>query len=249
MVYNKSIGFGSGFMFMTPQSPGTLLTPVRIGIMQNVSLDFQFDEKPLYGQNQFPEAVARGKAKVACKCEFAQIDSLAIGTVFLGGVPAAGQGIIIDGEARTLAGTSTTITHTSGFANLGVMYATTFQPLTQVNAGSETTGSYSVAAGGVYTFGTGDSTASLLFSYSYNDTAGKKTAITNQPMGTFIPFQTDLFEQNPEVAGGQWGARLYKCSSAKLSLATKQDDWTIPNMEFSIFANPAGAVMDFNTPN
>lgn len=253
MAYAKSFGFGSGFMFMTPAT--TNPTPVRVGVMQNVSIEISFDEKPLYGQNQFPEAVARGKAKASCKCEFAQIDSQAISSIFLGGTPVAGQGIIVDLEAQTLTGTSKAVSHsgTAFSADLGVFYATTGQPLSRAASGSEAAGVYSVTtsgtAGGTYVFASADSTASLLFSYAYDAATGFKTAITNQPMGTFARFQTDLFQNNPEVSGGEWGARLYACASSKLSLATKQDDWIIPSMDFSIFANAAGKVLDFNTPN
>lgn len=257
MAYYKSFGFGSGWMFMTPAST-SFPTPVRIGVMQNVSLDFTFDEKPLHGQNQFPEAVARGKAKCSCKCAFAQIDSKAIATVFLGGTPASGQEIIVDLQAQTGAATFQISTTAAFVSDLGVFYATTAQPLTQVTAGSETTGSYSVvqtsgSTNGRYTLSAGDSGAALLVSYKKTDTGnGFKTTIANAAMGAYVPFQTDLFQKNPEVTGGssdQWGARLFKCASNKLSLATKQDDWIIPDMDFSIYANAAGNVMDFNTPN
>lgn len=254
MAYSKSFGFGSGWMFMTPASG--LVTPVRIGVMQNVSMEFSFDEKPLHGQNQFPEAIARGKAKCSCKCAFAQIDSKAIATVFLGGTPVAGEEIVVDLEAQTGTTTVTVAGATTFISDLGVFYSATAQPLNQVNAGSETTGSYSVTQTGgnkgKYIFGTGDSGVALLFSYKKTDgTNGFKTTVANQAMGSYVTFQTDLFQQNPTVSGtgNQWGARLYKCGSNKLSLATKQDDWTIPDMDFSVYANAAGNVMDFNTPN
>lgn len=256
MVYSKSFGFGSGFLFMTPTGASDN-TPVRVGVMQNVSLEFSFDEKPLYGQNQFPEAVARGKAKLTSKCAFAQIDSRAIGEVFLGGTPAAGQEQIVDLEAASVPTTPFTITvagATNYTGDLGVFYATTGQPLQQVTAGSEATGKYSVTISGAnkgkYVFATGDSLAAVLISYTKNDTTtGFKTTISNQAMGSYIPFQADLFQNNPETAGTQWGARLYKCASHKLAMASKQDDWLIPDMDFSVYANPAGKVMDFNSPN
>lgn len=258
MTYSKSIGFGAGQMFMTPIG-AVDNTPVRIGIMQNVSMEFSFDEKPLYGTNQFPEAVARGKAKLSCKCSFAQIDAKAIGTVFLGGTPVVGQEVTIDQEAGSVSTDAShnilVAGHTNFTADLGVSYATTGQPLKQVTAGSETTACYSVAviggSKGTYSFSAGDSGVAMSISYQKNDgVTGFKTQITNQRMGSFIPFQTDLYEINPEnVPNTQWGARLYKCSSSKLTLATKQDDWIIPDMDWSCYANPAGVVLELNTPN
>src|SRR5579859_1967579 len=99
MAYTQSIGFGSGFLYMTPQvAAGIVPTPIRMGILQHVDLDFTFDEKPLYGQNQFPVAIARGKAKLTCKAAFAQIDSGAVGSIFLQGTRNAGEDVIIDLE-------------------------------------------------------------------------------------------------------------------------------------------------------
>ena len=90
----------------------------------------------------------------------------------------------------------------------------------------------------------------MLISYGWNDlTNGFKTSLTNQPMGTSSYFQLDLFQSNPEAPGTQWGMRLYRCKSSKLMLATKQDDWTIPEFDASIQANAAGQVLDINTPN
>ena len=56
-------------------------------------------------------------------------------------------------------------------------------------------------------------------------------------------------EKVREAPGTQWGMRLYRCKSSKIMLATKQDDWTIPEFDASIQANAAGQVLDINTPN
>ena len=46
-------------------------------------------------------------------------------------------------------------------------------------------------------------------------------------------------------------ARLYytdrKCLATKLSIATKQDDFLIPELDFSSFANAAGQVLKWGT--
>jgi hypothetical protein len=44
------------------------------GVLQDVSVDISGDIKELYGQNQFAEAVARGKAKISCKAKFGRIN-------------------------------------------------------------------------------------------------------------------------------------------------------------------------------
>ena len=251
MPYTQSLAFGSGFMFMTPAAGGT---PVRVGLMQDVSFDITFDEKPLYGQNQWPAAMARGKAKGAIKSKFAQIDKDAIGRLFFGATPVAGQEQIKDLEAAAVPATTPYEVEVSEAANfnadLGVFYALTGQPLVQVDSGDEATGKYSVAPDGTYTFAAGDASAALLISYAWSDPAvGYKTTLLNQPMGTASYFQADLYQINPETPGAQWGMRLYRCMSSKLTFSSKQDDWMIPEFDATVQANPAGKVLDFNTPS
>ena len=253
MTYTVNKGFGSGVMFMTPLG-SAIAQPIRVGIMQDVSMDISFEEKPLYGQTQWAYALARGKAKGDCKAKFAQIDSLAMGQVFFGVTPSAGQNQIADLEAHTIPASSAytvqVTNHTTFGSDEGVFYAATMQPLQNAGTAAVSTGTYSLnASTGTYTFAVGDEGVNILISYEWNDGAtGKKTAVTAQPMGTATYFSVDLFEQDPET-GAQWGARLYRCMSSKLNIATKQDDWTIPEFDFSIQQNAAGQVLDFNTPN
>lgn len=252
MTYNQSLGFGSGFIYMTPLS-GSLLTPIRVGILQDISFDLSYEEKLLYGVDQWAVAIANGKAKGSIKAKEAQIDSRAMGIIMLGGGQAAGQEQIADLEAHSVPTPSgpytVSVTNAAHFTeDLGVAYATTGQPFTQVASGP-TVGQYSVASG-VYTFAAADAGVAVLINYAWNDTtSGVKTTLTNQPMGTSSFFQLDLFQGNPNVPGTQWGMRLYRCKSSKLSLATKQDDWLIPEFDASVQANAAGKVLDFNTPN
>ena len=54
--------FGVGFLFETPA--GSNPTPTRFGRLQDVSVDFSYDAKLLYGSNQYALEMARGKAKI-----------------------------------------------------------------------------------------------------------------------------------------------------------------------------------------
>ena len=54
--------FGVGFLFATPA--GANATPMRFGALQDVSVDFSFDTKALYGSSQFALEQARGKGKI-----------------------------------------------------------------------------------------------------------------------------------------------------------------------------------------
>jgi hypothetical protein len=63
------VHFGSGALFGTPLQDafGTAVaspTLIKFGVMQDITLDISFDLKELYGQNQFPIAIGRGKGKI-----------------------------------------------------------------------------------------------------------------------------------------------------------------------------------------
>jgi hypothetical protein len=75
-------GFGAGALWGTPLTDafGAAIanpTPLLFGVLQDVSVDISADVKELYGQNSFPEAVARGKTKIAGKAKFGRINGAA----------------------------------------------------------------------------------------------------------------------------------------------------------------------------
>jgi len=248
MAFTNNIGFGSGVMFGTPNTANA--TPVRLGIMQDASVDFTFTTKELMGSYQFPIAVGRGTAKITGKAKFARIDAGAMNKLFFGMNSTTGQIITQDAEAGAVPGSGAatiTVNHGAAFEkDLGVNYATTGQPLAKV-ASSPAAGQYSVGNGGVYTFSTSDYGAAVLLSYTWTDTGGTQMTITNPVLGTATPFQIDFYQANPNSTQ-QWGLRLYSCISAKLSLATKLEDFTIPDFEFQAYANGANQIGILNLP-
>lgn len=164
--------FGTGQLFATPVGGGA---PLRFGALQDVSVDFQGDTKELFGQYQFPLAVARGKTKVTWQANTANIDVAAYNQVFFGGTVVAGTELKqVFNEAHSVPAsgqyTVTVANYAEFFQDLGVYYSTTGLPLQQVGSGSEATGKYSVSATGVYTFHSSDASAALLFNYLYEDT-------------------------------------------------------------------------------
>jgi len=82
--------FGSGVLLGTRTDVANA-TPVNFGLVQEVQLDLQFTAKELYGQYQFPVAIARGQGKATGKAKMAQISGLAFNNLFFGGSPASGQ--------------------------------------------------------------------------------------------------------------------------------------------------------------
>jgi hypothetical protein len=246
MASPNSLAFGSGVLVGTPSGGA----PVQFGTLQECSVDFSFSTKPLMGQYQFPVAVARGAGKITGTAKFANIDGAAFNEIFFGLTGSVGQKLWSYNEAGTIPSSSTyvvTVAQSAHFdEDLGVQYASSGLRLLQVASGP-TVGQYSVSAG-VYTFAAADAGKAVLISYSYTSTAsGLNTVITNKLMGISPNFQVDFYNSNPNIAGAQWSLRLYACMSSKLTLASKLEDFTIPDMGFEAFTNAANNLGEINT--
>jgi hypothetical protein len=233
------VEFGTGTLFGIPASG----TPVPFGITQDVSVDISFTTKELYGQNQFPVAIGRGEAKIQCKAKTAQFSSLAFNGLFSNTTPATGGTVIAVSEAHTVPSTgpyTITITPPGGgtfVEDLGVSYQVSgqfFQKVTPTVAGEYT------QAAAVYTFGVADASALVYISYEYTVTTGVfATSVNNQPMGSATTFIAVL---SNSYNGNVFTLKLYACLSSKLSMDFKNTDFSVPEMDFSAFANAGGQV-------
>ena len=58
--------------------------PFSSAPLQDVSLDISFSSKQLFGQYQFPIALARGEGKITGKAKFANIDGPLFNDCFFG---------------------------------------------------------------------------------------------------------------------------------------------------------------------
>jgi hypothetical protein len=243
------LGFGSGILVGTALTDAfgnalTAPTPIQLGVMQAASVDFSFDIKELLGQYQFPVAVARGKGKIAGKATFAQLNGLTLNSLFFGQTLAAGTlSEVIDTSGTAIPGTPFAITPTvpgSGTwtVDLGVIGANGL-PMTKVVTGPAT-GQYSVASG-VYTFAAADIGQVVRISYQYTatSTVARKLTVNNVLMGQAPQFRTDLLLP---YNGKNFVLTLPACISSKLTVATKLDDFTIPEFDFSGFADSSNNV-------
>lgn len=235
--------FGTGQLYATPV--GGVGNPLRIGALQDVSVDFSGDIKQLFGQYQFPLDVARGKTKIEGKFGTANIDVAAFNQLFFGGtVTNNSERKQVINEAGAVPASSTyTITVANGatfYLDLGVVLVSNGQPLKQVASGPQA-GEYSVSGAGVYTFNVAQASAAVLINYIYTAaTAGSGTlAINNQLMGSTPKFQliaSQVFN------GKQFTLCLYSVVSDKLSLPLKQDDYTMSEISYQAQANDANQI-------
>jgi hypothetical protein len=193
---------------------------------------------------QVPVALGRGKGKVSGKAKAATLNGALLNNIFFGQTVTAGiTGDVNDTVGVPVPTTPFTITPTppsSGTwsADLGVVNASGI-PMTRV-ASAPATGQYSVAAG-VYTFAAADVGIKMYISYQYTATSAtaKKSTIQSLPMGYAPTFKCDLYLP---YAGKQAILTLNSCLASKMSIATKLDDFLIPEFGFDAFADASNVL-------
>lgn len=244
--------FGAGILWGTPlqDADGNAIanpSPLLFGTLQDVSLDISSETKTLHGQNQYPVAVGRGKGKISGKAKVASFYAAFWNTVFFGQTLTAGLiGAVYETAGATVPTTPFIITVTppsSGAyaGDLGVIDANG-KPMVRV-ASSPTTGQYIVnTSTGAYTFSTADAGKVVYINYKYTATVtgAQKQTIVNKPMGYAPTFKVDLLQT---YLGKQLTISIPNAIGTKLGLATKLDDFMIPEFEFEGFADAAGNVL------
>lgn len=240
-------GFGSGtlFGFRTDVSNPT---PVQFGALQDVSLDVTFNMKELYGQYQFPLAVARSVAKVQGKAKVAKIDGRMFNDLFFGQTLATTnrQETALNEGPTAIPATPFQITVANGATfkdDLGVINSATSARFTRVSA-SPAAGQYSVnTTTGVYTFASADnvSAISVQISYTYGvASGGNNIVVGNQLLGAAPQFQVNLYES---YQSNTLNVKLHACISTKLMLPTKLEDFLYPEIDFSAFTDASNNIM------
>lgn len=238
--------FGSGVLYgrSLDNSPAT---PVRFGTLQGVTIDFAYTQKELYGQFQFPVALARGTAKVTGKADFAQFNAQSFNDLFFGQTnPPTGEVLTAVAETGNVTANAVTVTNNATFLrDLGVVRSSDGAVLARVTANA--TGlQYTVnETTGVYGFNTSLNGTLVKLSYNYTDAAnGKTITITNQLLGTspqFLAVFTETYRSK------KINLVLNACMSSKLTLAFKLEDFTVPSFDFQAFADSADEIGKFCT--
>lgn len=240
--------FGVGTLFGTPNAGNTAAnpTPTKFGTLQDVSIEFAFDQKELFGQNQFPDDVARGKGKITGKAKFARLNGKMLNDLFFGQTLSTGGTLAVLGEAHTIPATPFQVTiappNSGTFDSiLEVYYNSTGIPLVQVASGP-TQGQYSIT-GAQITFAAADTGVAVNVSYEYTvSSIGNTIAITNQLMGFAPRFRIDLTNN---YNANQDNLRLFACVATKLSRPSKNDDYIIEEFDFAAYADGSGKVVNF----
>jgi hypothetical protein len=244
--------FGAGKLIAVPTTDAAgnaiaVPTPVAVAVLQDVSVDFDFETKTLHGEKQFAVAIARGKAKISWKAKTGDFDSAALGSLLLGAAPTtARRGAVID-FAAIVPATPFAVTiappDASTFvADLGVINASTGAPMTRV-AATPAAGQYMLnAATGVYTFSATDTGRPVLISYEHSkatDASSRLFSLSNNLMG-YTPTFSALFYN--EYQGKKLVMKLNSNVMGKQGLPFKNDDFTMTDMDAEAFADASGSV-------
>ena len=238
--------FGSGVLYGR-RTDTSNATPVRFGGLQDVSIDFAFTNKPLFGGLQFPLAIGRGTGKIGLKAKYAQFNAQAFNDLFFGEASVAtGSTRTSVAEAQTITANVVNPTHNTTFAaDAGVVKSSDGTLFTRV-ANSPTGQQYSCnETTGVYTFNSSQNNTAVQVSYTYADASnGKIITITNKLLGTAPTFSAIFTEKTAD--GKQQTLTLNSCMSNKLTLATKLEDWQIPEFDADVFADSSGTIGTFS---
>ena len=245
------LAFGAGALWGNRTDvTGSGIGPDQFGILQDVQIDWDWTTKELWGQFQFPVDIARGQGKITGKAKFARIFGAIYGDLFFGQTPATGQLTVSENEAASVPATTpftVTVANAASYVDdLGVFYATGASAgnrFTRVTTPSSA-GQYSVnLTTGIYTFAAADATTSLLISYLYNSTTGKKLVLTNQFMGNTPTFKATFYTaKTTQSTPAGLALVLNACTATKLSLPTKIDDYEIQEFDFSALADATGTI-------
>jgi hypothetical protein len=244
--YGQQFQFGTGIVIATPS--GANSTPIRLGTVQDVTMDITYASKPLRGQNQLPIAIARGAQDIKLKLKFAQLVGNLFSNLVLGGTPATGQTLLANQEAHPIPTTPFSVTTTNSaayVADQGVQFtsgANAGMYLTRVASGP-TTGQYSVSAG-VYTFAAADTGLNVAISYTYTETTtGNTVLLANQIMGftpVFSLVYAGIFD------GRQAFMQFNAAIATKLAIAPKLEDWTFPEIDMEVMNDSSGNIGTFS---
>ncbi|WP_431494830.1 hypothetical protein [Pseudomonas brassicacearum] len=242
------IAFGSGLFYATPlmDAYGNSLaspTPILLGIMQEASVDLSYDSKELFGSEQFAVDAARGQGKLSGKAKAAQISLSQWNALVFGQNLQPGQVLVHHATTPTPVpvGGKITVTPPVGgllAGDLGVRGggAVPFERVVSAPA----VGQYTYnAATGEYSFAAGDVDVPVFIDYRYSVSTGKSLSVRNLPMGDMPVFQGELYLK---YKGKAIYVRVPNFVSNKLSFGTKQDDYTIPDFEFTGYADEFGEV-------
>jgi hypothetical protein len=233
--------FGAGNLFAIPNNT-TPPTPIRIGGLQNASVEFASSVKDAVGQYQYALAGGRGQSKVTGKAKALQVSANAYNSLYFNQTVVAGQTLPAIDEIGAVPSatpyTYSAVNKSTWTQDLGVIYANTGIPFKCV-ASNPTQGQYTVSAG-VYTFAAADAGVSIDLCYMYTVTTGYTITLNNQLMGVapmFMAVFSGTFQGNTKTIV------LNNVLVDKLTpFDTKLEDFDLLDVSYTGYVNAGNAL-------
>lgn len=239
------VNFGLGALALIPS--GLNPTPVQFAVLKDINLEFGYTDKELRGAKNFAFDRARAGGKVTGKAKLGSINGALYLNLISGATMNTGSKIIVPSEAGTVPTTPFQITVANGATfdtDLGVIDNTTGLAMARV-AATPATGQYSVSTAGVYTFAAADTGHNMIISYTYTAAAvGKTILISNTLMGAAPSF---LAVFGNTYRSKYHGAKIFACTSNKLSVGMKAEDYTDWDLDLSAMDDGTGKIAELYT--
>jgi hypothetical protein len=217
-------------------------TPCRALVPQSQSIDFKRKTESLFGELQLPVAVGAGEMDVSNKIEYGKTQARIMADIMLGDSGVAGSYYEADNESGTVAATTPFTISVANAAHflfdLGVQNAVTGAIYACVASGPVAGASYSVSAGGVYTFASGDAGIQMYISYAYSvPTVGESITMVNQLQGQIGQFTA--------VHVLPWGTEqdmfvFNYCIASSKGISAKKSGFGSQSLEYMAFAGGSG---------
>ncbi|WP_338847900.1 hypothetical protein V8J88_03850 [Massilia sp. W12] len=241
---------GTGTLFGTQltDANGTSVaipTPAQVGIVQDVTVDIQFEVKFAYGRGQFPVSAMRGKGQIEMKAKAMNFSLLTLNALVFGQTVANGQQIVVIDDIGAVAQASTTVTPPAGgtyVANVGVRSSVNGTPWQRVSA-TPAPGQYATNGTGQFTFNAADVGRTLFFDYIYSVGTGRSMAVRNVIVGATPTFRIDfggMFE------GQHFTISFPRVTSKKLSIGTKLDDYAQYDLDLAAMPDANGILFSWS---
>jgi len=248
-ITNPQLLAGPGVVNIFPSTQWTLgsafdgLTPIRVGVLQSVMLDYALKPTELYGARVNPVNIMASTGKLTGKCKLASWSAYTYNAILFGNTSlvATGMGVVLDEPHVIPASTPFTviITTTAAGIDMGVFYASAVsggvqQQFTAVASGP-TVGQYSLVIAPTtmtYTFAAADAGKSIFISYQ-TPTVGYSTWNFPNPFSGPPPnFQVCM---TMPYQGKTALFTIPNCSINKLAIPTKINGWVETEFDFQAF--------------
>jgi hypothetical protein len=239
---DMAIVFGSGDVYITPSGG----SPLRIGEVQEISVDYSEEAKELYGNKKLPIAIALGKAKLGGKIKMAKFQGKLIAQVLRNATVTPGTRIPVRGESTgTIVGAAYTVANPTGF-DLSCIFDENGLPMKKV-AITPAAGEYTVTAGGAFAFNASATGKKYTIDYDYaSGSTGQTISYKNQLMGVAASFVMKVWEKQTD--GTDVGLKFYAVSLPKLGLAFKNEDFSAPDLDWTGYADASDNAVDMYLP-